>query len=95
MAPMALEKSILPEVHRFDSSTGVRIYRIACDAFPGLIVHAYLLLDAGPPTLVDTGTGFGEANAQLFAGIDKVRSEFGEPVALSDIKRIIITHAHF
>jgi glyoxylase-like metal-dependent hydrolase (beta-lactamase superfamily II) len=91
---MALEKPVLPEVTRFDSSTGVRIYRISCDAFPGLIVHAYLLLEAGPPTLVDTGTGFGEANAQLFAGIDKVRFEFGESVALSDIKRIIITHGH-
>jgi glyoxylase-like metal-dependent hydrolase (beta-lactamase superfamily II) len=51
-----------------------------------------LLLEAGPPTLVDTGTGFGEANAQLFAGIDLLRSEFGEPVTLADIKRIIITH---
>jgi glyoxylase-like metal-dependent hydrolase (beta-lactamase superfamily II) len=91
---MALEKPALPEVRRFDSNTGVRIYRIACDAFPGLIVHAYLLLEAGPPTLVDTGTGFGEANAQLFAGIEKVRSEFGEPITLADIKRIIITHGH-
>ncbi|MBI3838805.1 MAG: MBL fold metallo-hydrolase [Planctomycetia bacterium] len=91
---MTLEKPVFSDVHRFDSSTGVRIYRIACDAFPGLVANIYLLLEATEPTLVDTGSGFGEANAQLLAGIDKVRTEFGEPIALADIKRIIITHGH-
>ena len=91
---MSPEKPSLPEVLRFDSDTGVRIYRIACDAFPGLVANIYLLLEAGVPTLIDTGSGFGHANQQLLEGLEKVRSEFGEPIALSDIKRILITHGH-
>ncbi len=84
----------LPDVKRFDSDTGVRIYRISCDAFPGFVVHVYLLLEAGPPTLIDAGSGFGPANEQLLAGLERVRTEFGESVTLADIKRIIITHGH-
>jgi len=84
----------MPDVARYESNAGVRIYRIACDAFPGLIANIYLLLDCGVPTLVDTGTGFGNANDQLLAGLEKVRTDFGEPIVLADIKRIIITHGH-
>jgi glyoxylase-like metal-dependent hydrolase (beta-lactamase superfamily II) len=91
---MAADKLILPEVRRFDSSSGARIYRIACDAFPGLVVHIYLLLEAGVPTIVDAGSGFGDANEQLLEGIQRVRTDFGESVTLSDIQRIIITHGH-
>ena len=58
------------------------------------MANIYLLLEAGPPTLVDTGSGFGEANKQLLEGLDKVRSEFGESVTLADVKRIVITHGH-
>jgi len=91
---MASEKPVLPDVRKFESSTGVRIYRIACDAFPGLVANIYLLLEAGPPTIVDTGSGFGNANQQLLAGLEKVHTEFGEKVVLGDIGRIIITHGH-
>ncbi len=83
-----------PDVRRFDSSSGVRIYRISSEAFPGLVVHVYLLLEAGPPTLIDAGSGFGESTAQILAGLQQVRTEFGESVTLADIRRIIITHGH-
>jgi len=84
----------LPEVRRFDSNSGARIYRITCEAFPGFTANIYLLLEAGPPMIVDAGSGFGNANQQLLTGLEQVRSEFGEPVALADVKRIIITHGH-
>ena len=84
----------LPDVRRFDSSTGVRIYRISSEAFPGLVVHVYLLLGAGVPTLVDAGSGFGDSTAQILQGLEQVRTEHGESVALGDIRRIIITHGH-
>jgi glyoxylase-like metal-dependent hydrolase (beta-lactamase superfamily II) len=84
----------LPEVRRFDSSSGARIYRISSEAFPGFIVHVYLLLEAGVPTLIDAGSGFGNANAQIMAGLEKVRTEFGESIVPADIRRIIITHGH-
>ena len=58
------------------------------------MVHVYLLLNYGPPTLIDAGSGFGDANQQLLAGLEKVRVEHGESIRLADIERIIITHGH-
>jgi glyoxylase-like metal-dependent hydrolase (beta-lactamase superfamily II) len=91
---MKSDERVLPEVRRFDSNTGARIYRITCLAFPGFAANLYLLLEAGPVTLIDTGSGFWDANKQLIEGVELVRSQFGEPVSLADIKRIVITHGH-
>ena len=91
---MAQEKPVLPEVRRFDAAGGARIYRITCEAFPGLAVHVYLLLEAGEPTIIDAGSGFGAANEQLLAGLERVRGEFDETATLADVRRIIITHGH-
>lgn len=84
----------LPPVMRFETSSGVRIYRVSCHAFPRLIAHAYLVVGAGPVTLVDTGSGYGDATRELFAGFDALRREFGESAGAADIERIIITHGH-
>lgn len=84
----------LPAVKRFLSNTGVRIYRIPCDVLPRLSGRVYLLLEAGAPTLVDTGSGLGASTQQILQGIDSVRDEFGEAVRPSDIGRILLTHAH-
>jgi glyoxylase-like metal-dependent hydrolase (beta-lactamase superfamily II) len=81
-------------VQRYVSNNGVRIYRIGCQATPGLAVRVYLLLEAGVPTLVDAGSGMGECTAQILAGFARVRDEFGEAIEPADIRRIIITHAH-
>jgi len=91
---MPADKTSLPQVRRFEGPEGSRIYRITCDAFPGLTVHVHLLLDLGPPTIIDAGSGFGEANRQLMHGLELVRSEFSEPIGLADVQRIIITHGH-
>ncbi len=88
---MSLE---LPPVERFVSSTGVRIYRLPCEVFRNFVAFAYLLLEAGPPTLVDTGSGYDQSNDHLAAGIEEVRSRFGEPIGLTDIRRVILTHGH-
>ncbi|MGQ9888994.1 MAG: MBL fold metallo-hydrolase [Aggregatilineales bacterium] len=84
----------LPPIERFDSSSGARIYRIPVQAFPPLLAYCYVILDAGPPTLVDSGSGFGESNAHLLAGIRALRDDFGEPLAVTDIERVLITHGH-
>ena len=68
----------LPPVERFETSTGVRIYRVSCHAFPKLVTHVYLLVGAGPVTLVDTGSGMGESTRELFAGFEELRARFGE-----------------
>lgn len=84
----------LPPVRRFVSDTGVRIYRIACDVLPNISGRVYLLLGAGPPTLVDAGSGEGRSTDQILAGLQSVSTDFGEPFAPHQIERILITHAH-
>ena len=76
------------------SNTGVRVYRIPCEVLPGLSGRVYLLLGAGPPTLVDAGSGEGTSTRQILAGLDAVKSEFGEAVRAQDIRRIVVTHGH-
>jgi glyoxylase-like metal-dependent hydrolase (beta-lactamase superfamily II) len=86
--------SSLPPIQRFESSTHARIYRIPVEAFPGFIAYCYLLLNAGVPTLIDSGSGLGNSNDHLMRGIAAVHDGFGEAIELSDIKRILITHGH-
>ena len=84
----------LPPVKKFVSQTGVRIYRIPCQTFPAFSARVYLLLGAGQPTLVDTGSGLGTSTRDILVGMETVRQEFGEPVRVGDIRRIIVSHGH-
>jgi glyoxylase-like metal-dependent hydrolase (beta-lactamase superfamily II) len=84
----------LPPVKKFVSNTGVRIYRIPCQVFETLSARVYLLLGAGPPTLVDAGSGLGDSTRQILAGIATVHSHFAEPVRAGDVARIIVSHGH-
>jgi glyoxylase-like metal-dependent hydrolase (beta-lactamase superfamily II) len=86
--------SELPAIERFVSSTDKRIYRIPCEAFPDFIAYAYLVFDAGPLTLIDTGSGYGNCNKQVLAGLEAVHSEFRESFRVADIRRILLTHGH-
>jgi glyoxylase-like metal-dependent hydrolase (beta-lactamase superfamily II) len=83
----------LPPVSRFETASGVRIYRIPCAALPQLSGRVHLLLGAGPVTLVDTGAGVASTR-QIVAGIERVRNEFGEQVDVAHIGRILLTHNH-
>lgn len=89
-----MSKETLPAVQRFESNTGVRIYRLPMFVFPGFVGYAYLLLGAGVPTLVDTGSGFERSNDDLLAGLAAVSDDFGEDFSVTDIERIIVTHGH-
>jgi glyoxylase-like metal-dependent hydrolase (beta-lactamase superfamily II) len=84
----------LPPVKKFLSNTGVRSYQIPCQVFETLSARVYLLLGAGPPTLVDAGSSLKSSVAQILAGVETVRSEFGEAVCPADIRRILISHGH-
>ena len=85
----------LPPVQQYTTNSGVRIYRIPLVLFPNNFVgYSYLLLNGGPPTLVDTGSGMGQSNDDLLDGLRAVRDDFGEAFEVTDIERIIITHGH-
>lgn len=87
--------SSLPAVERFESSSGARIYRIPMTVFPnGFVGYSHVVLNAGPPTLVDTGSGFDSSNEDLLKGIAAIRDDFGEALAPRDIEHILVTHGH-
>lgn len=79
---------------RFLTSTGIQIYRIPVEAFPGFGAYCYLILGMDQPTLVDTGSGLGSSNDDLLNGLNQIADLFGVPFQLSDIQRIIVTHGH-
>ncbi|MBN1589636.1 MAG: MBL fold metallo-hydrolase [Pirellulales bacterium] len=84
----------LPEIKQFLSSGGIRIYRIPCKVLAELTGRVYLVLEAGPPTLVDTGSGQGDSTKNILDGFETVRRDFGESIRIEDVQRILITHAH-
>jgi glyoxylase-like metal-dependent hydrolase (beta-lactamase superfamily II) len=81
-------------VEKFESNSGVRIYRIPLEVFTGFIGYCYVLLGAGVPTLIDTGSGIGRSNDDLLDGIAAIKNDFGEAMTVTDIERIIMTHGH-
>lgn len=81
-------------VQQFETNSGVILYRIPMNVFPGFVGFSYLMLGAGVPTLIDTGTGFEQSNKELLEGLRTVKSEFGEKIEVTDIERIIISHGH-
>jgi glyoxylase-like metal-dependent hydrolase (beta-lactamase superfamily II) len=83
-----------PAVKKFVSNTGLRIYRIPCQVFESLSAFVYLLLGAGPPTLLDAGSGSGRSTRDILAGVESVRRTFGESVRPGDVHRIIVSHGH-
>lgn len=84
----------LTALQRFVSSQGARIFRIACEVLPGLSGRVYLILGAGPATLVDTGSGEGRCTEQIVAALESIAGEYGEDFQPRQIERILITHAH-
>lgn len=85
----------LPALESFASDTGAQIIRLPMTVFPnGFVAYAYLVLGQGAPTLIDCGSGFGDSDAQLMAGLRAVTETFGIAFAPEDIERIFITHGH-
>lgn len=82
------------DIEAFSAGRGTRVYRLPIDVFPGLVGHAHLLLDDGFAALVDCGSGFGDSDAQLEAGMRAVREQHGEVVDWGDLTHVLITHAH-
>ncbi len=84
----------LPPVEQFIVNNDVRLYRIPTEVFPDFIAYVYVILGAGVPTLVDTGSGIGESTDHILAGIASLQGTFGENIAIQNIERILVTHGH-
>ncbi len=78
----------------FKTSGGARVFRIPLKVFPDLWAYAYLVLVEDFVVLIDTGSGFGDSNAQLEAGFEKAGAALGKTIRISDLTHILITHGH-
>jgi glyoxylase-like metal-dependent hydrolase (beta-lactamase superfamily II) len=81
-------------IKRFETAGGARIYRIPLQVFPDLRGYAHLVVRGDYVALVDVGSGQGQSDAQLRAGVEAVRDDWGEAVGWDRLDRIVITHAH-
>lgn len=78
----------------FQSRDGARIYRIPLELFPILSGYAHLVFIDNLVALIDVGSGFGDSNDQLEAGMDELRTRYGERANWEDINYVLITHGH-
>lgn len=81
-------------IARFETTSGVRIYRIPIRTFPQLVTNIHIVIADDYVALIDTGSGLEESNKQLQSGLATLREDWGETLDWADFKRIIITHSH-
>lgn len=87
------------QVQFFQTCRGARIYQIPMHEFPILWGYAYLVLledENQTPyrVLIDAGSGYGESNPHLEAGLQQVSEMAGDPIGLENLTHILITHGH-
>ena len=86
------------ELRTFTTSAGAEIFQLPLLVFPGLWGYAYLILTDGQGgpyrLLIDAGSGFGESNRHLEAGLAAVSERLGYPLTLADLTHVLITHGH-
>jgi glyoxylase-like metal-dependent hydrolase (beta-lactamase superfamily II) len=78
----------------YPSNNGARIYRIPLELFPILEGYAHLVFADDIVALIDVGSGFGESNDQLEAGMEEIRTRYGERANWEDLTHVLITHGH-
>lgn len=84
-----------PSVKFFSTGEAGRIYQIPVEAFPGFWTHAYLALVEDYRVLIDSGSGLGECNHHLEAGLEAAaRAEGDGRRGLEDLTHVLITHGH-
>lgn len=87
------------EIRRFETRQRAQIFQIPLPAFPGLWGWAYLVLvedeqHGSYRVLIDTGSGFGDSNQHLEAGLQAVAGLLGQPMGWEDLTHVLITHGH-
>ncbi|MCJ7823351.1 MAG: MBL fold metallo-hydrolase [Anaerolineales bacterium] len=83
-----------PPVEAYVSAQGTRIYRIPLRLFPGMHGYAHLIIDGQELSLFDVGSGFGNCNEDLEAGLEDIRVAYDETVSWERISKIFISHGH-
>jgi glyoxylase-like metal-dependent hydrolase (beta-lactamase superfamily II) len=77
-------------IHKFETSSGGGVYQIPVEVFPKFWGFVYLVIFEDYRVLIDAGSGIGESNELLEAGL----IESGQNVSLKDLTHVLITHGH-
>ena len=83
-----------PPIEKFISASGLRVFRLRLEVFPGFDAHVHLVLGLDVPILIDAGSGLGNCNADLVERFASVQADFSEKVSLKDVRRVLVTHGH-
>lgn len=84
----------MSELIREKTAGGRCIYGFQVEAFPTLVANIYVIDDGSELTLIDCGSGLEASNQGILAGFEALCEQYDVSFNLSDIKRIIVTHAH-
>lgn len=79
---------------RYETAGGARIYRLPLQVFPSLWGYAHLVIAGDYAALIDVGSGQGQSDEQLRAGMAELAEAWDERLSWSDLDRIVISHAH-
>lgn len=84
---------------RHVTSGGTRVYTLTVPAFPHFSANVFLVVRGDPAApeytaLIDTGGSHQASTAALEAGLDAIRSEYGEAVSWDTLSRVVVTHPH-
>ena len=82
------------DVDCYRSDNGAQIFRIPVRAFPRLWAFVYVVLVGDYRVLIDCGSGYGESNQHLAAGLSTASDLAGIDLSLSNLTHILITHGH-
>jgi glyoxylase-like metal-dependent hydrolase (beta-lactamase superfamily II) len=87
--------SPVKKLKTFKTKTGIPIFQIPIEAFPGLWTYAYLVLLGDYQVLIDTGSSFSSATEQLIGGIQEAGNHVnGRHFSISGLTHVMITHGH-
>lgn len=84
----------MAEVNRFTTAAGRSIYQFSVRSFATLVNNIYIVSDGQQRILIDCGSGMKQTNDDLREGFAATSLTYGEPITLSDIDTILITHGH-
>ncbi len=83
-----------PDLKRYQTQSGLTVYRLPVEAFPNHFTNCYLVLADEEVVLIDAASGWDKANQSMLEAFDALRETYHESVTLADVTTLLITHGH-